>query len=118
MPRRTLTALIACLAIACTSIFAASSFAGSSGSGGSAAQGNSPSLSAAASCKSVRYGGRSYVLYKKGVSCLFAKRWVRRLHRSRGRNKPPGFKCSSGTKYRTGGGCTRGNRVFGWHPGD
>ena len=66
----------------------------------------------------VRYGGRSYVLYKRGVRCVFAKRWVRRLNRSRGRNKPAGFKCSSGSKFRTGGSCVRGNRVFGWHPGD
>jgi hypothetical protein len=117
MPRRSLTALIACLAIACTSIFAASSFAGSSGSGTKAERGSAP-VSAAASCKTVRYGGRSYVLYKKGVRCVFAKRWVRRLNRSQGRNKPAGFKCSSGSKFRSGGSCVRGNRVFGWHRGD
>jgi hypothetical protein len=117
MTRRSLPVLVACLALVCTSVFASSSLAGSGGSG-SAEQG-SAQVSAAASCKTVRYSGRSYILYRQGkVRCLFAKRWVRRLHRSKGRNKPPGWKCSSGSKYRTGGGCTRGSRAFGWHPGD
>jgi hypothetical protein len=115
MSRRHLAILTACLALACTSIFAGTSFAGSSG--GSAAEA-SGELSAAASCKTVRYGGRGYVLFRKNVRCLFAKRWVRRLNRSRGANKPKGFKCTSGSKFRTGGQCVRGKRVFGWHPGD
>lgn len=73
----------------------------------------------AAACNTVRYGGRAYVLYRQGrVGCTFAKRWVRRLRASAGRNKPPGWRCSSGSRYRTGGGCTRSNRTFGWHPAD
>ena len=73
----------------------------------------------AAACNTVRYGGRAYVLYRTGrVGCTFAKRWVRRLNRSRGASKPPGWRCTSGSGYRTGGGCTRGSRAFGWHPLD
>jgi hypothetical protein len=72
-----------------------------------------------AGCKTVHYGGRSYVLYRKGrVRCLFAKRWVRRLNRSRGDNSPPGWACESGTNFRTGGACSKGRRAFGWHPAD
>ena len=114
MPRRPLTVLILCLAIACTSVFASASMAGAGNSGTSA----SAQVSAAASCKTVRYGGRSYVLYRKGVRCTFAKRWVRRLARSGGANKPRGFKCTSGSNFRTGGNCSKGSRMFGWHPGD
>ena len=82
------------------------------------ASAGSPQASAAA-CNSVRYGGEAYVLYRQGgVKCKFAKRWVKRLHRSSGQNKPAGWKCSSGTRYRTGGQCTKGSKAFGWHPGD
>jgi hypothetical protein len=73
----------------------------------------------AAACNSVRYDGRSYVLYRQGaVRCKFARKWVRRLHRSEGRNEPAGWTCSSGSNFRTGGGCTKGRKAFGWHPGD
>jgi hypothetical protein len=73
----------------------------------------------AAACNSVRYDGRSYVLYRQGaVRCKFARKWVRRLHRSEGRNEPRGWTCSSGSNFRTGGGCTKGRKAFGWHPGD
>jgi hypothetical protein len=76
-------------------------------------------VSAAAACNTVRYGGKGYVLFRQGgVKCKFAKRWVKRLHNSGGQNKPAGWKCSSGTKYKTGGQCTKGSKAFGWHPGD
>jgi hypothetical protein len=73
----------------------------------------------AAACNSVRYDGRSYVMYRQGaVRCKFARKWVRRLHRSEGQNEPSGWTCSSGSNFRTGGGCTKGRKAFGWHPGD
>lgn len=75
-----------------------------------------PSATIAAACTSVSYGERTYVMYRRGVSCAFARRWVRRLHYRK--QEPRGWRCSSGTRYRTGGGCARGRRSFGWHPGD
>jgi hypothetical protein len=60
----------------------------------------------------------SYVLYRRGVSCTFAKRWAKRLASSNGRRKPSGYACSSGSKFRGGGYCERGKRHFGWHGGD
>ena len=58
------------------------------------------------------------MLYRRGVSCTFAKSWVKRLAASRGRTKPSGWSCSSGSGYRTGGYCERRGRHFGWHPAD
>ena len=71
---------------------------------------------AAAGCTSVSYGGRGYVLYRHRVKCAYARRWVKRLHRTR--QGPQGWDCRSGSNFRTGGRCERGTRFFGWHPGD
>lgn len=71
-----------------------------------------------AACNGVKVDGRGYVLYRRGVTCTFAKRWVKRLASSGGKRKPAGYTCSSGSKYRGGGYCERGNRHFGWHTGD
>jgi hypothetical protein len=88
-------------------------------SNGQPAAGAAGADAVAAACQSVRYGGRAYVLGKsRRVRCLFAKRWVRRLNRSRGDNSPPGWTCESGSNFRTGGSCSKGNRYFGWHPYD
>ena len=98
-------------AAACAAALAAMPVtAGATGSPGGGPQ--------AAACNTVSYDGRAFVLYRKNVGCLFAKRWERRLHASRGENKPPGWRCRSRSRYRTGGRCTNGSRVFGWHPGD
>ena len=70
----------------------------------------------AAGCRSVAYADRSYVLARDGVGCRFAKRWVRRLH-AHGEG-PRGWRCESGSDYRTGGTCARGDRLFAWHPYD
>jgi hypothetical protein len=70
-----------------------------------------------AGCNTVAYGGRTFVLYKTGVTCAFARRWVRTLNRTR--RGPRGWTCSSGSRFRTGGFCQKGRRYqFGWHPGD
>jgi hypothetical protein len=66
-------------------------------------------------CGSVSYGGRGYVLYYTGMSCTKARTRVRHVH---GYKRLRGWRCSSGTKFRTGGYCKRGRRNFGWHPGD
>jgi hypothetical protein len=100
--------VLACLAIACTAVPAPASST------------TSPTTASRAACSTVRYGGRTYILYKQRVKCRFARRWVKRLHRTK--EGPPGWKCSSGSNYRTGGYCERrsegGKRLFGWHPGD
>jgi hypothetical protein len=69
-----------------------------------------------AGCSSVRYGGRGYVLYKRGVKCSWARRWVKRVHRTK--EGPRKWTCTSGSDFRTGGYCERGAKHFGWHPGD
>jgi len=69
----------------------------------------------AAACGSVSYGGRDYVLYYRGMGFATARRRVRHVHPHRGLS---GWRCSSGTRFRTGGYCKRGRRHFGWHPGD
>ena len=71
-----------------------------------------------AACNAVKVDGRSHVMYRRGVSCTFARKWVKRLAASSGRRKPAGYACSSGSKFRSGGYCERGNRHFGWHSGD
>jgi hypothetical protein len=68
------------------------------------------------SCNVVRVGERAYVMYRLGVPCSWAKRWVERLHASGGRSKPAGFSCTSGSKFRGGGWCERGDKHFGWDP--
>lgn len=70
------------------------------------------------SCTVVKVSSRAHVLYRREVSCSFAKRWVKRLAATRGRSKPGGWSCSSGSRFRTGGYCQRGERHFGWHPLD
>jgi hypothetical protein len=68
-----------------------------------------------ARCGSVSYGGRTYVMGHVRISCPSARRKIRYVHR---RKRLPGWECESGTNFRTGGGCTRGRKYFGWHPGD
>lgn len=67
-------------------------------------------------CGTVSYAGRTYIMYRNNVGCRFAKRAIRRLHSTR--RAPRGWRCGSGTRYRTGGGCVDGRRNFGWHPVD
>jgi len=78
----------------------------------------SPRELQASSCSSVKVGGKSHLLYRRGVSCSYAKRWVRKLNATRGRSKPRGWSCSSGSKFRGGGYCAKGNKHFGWYRGE
>ena len=67
-------------------------------------------------CQTVSYGGRTFIMYRQGVKCSYARRWVKRLHRTK--HGPKRWDCSSGSNFRTGGYCERGSRHFGWHPAD
>jgi hypothetical protein len=78
----------------------------------------SPRELTTSSCNVVKVSDRAFVMYRRGVPCTWSKRWVRRLAASQGRNKPRGFTCSSGSKFRGGGYCERGSKHFGWHSGD
>jgi len=73
------------------------------------------SSAAAARCDTVAYGGRTFILSYRGLSCASARRKVRYVHRHRGLR---GWRCSSGSGFRTGGFCRRGRRHFAWHPVD
>ena len=78
----------------------------------------SPRELQASSCTAVKVGGKSHLLYRRGVSCSYAKRWVRKLHSTRGRTKPRGWACSSGSKFSGGGYCAKGRKHFGWYRGE
>jgi hypothetical protein len=70
------------------------------------------SASAARNCDT-----RRFVIYAfGGVTCRQARRRVRWMRNHR--RGYPGYKCSSGSDYRTGAYCKRGRRVFGFHPYD
>ena len=69
----------------------------------------------ASRCGTVRYGGRTFILSYRGLSCKSARRKVRHVHRHR---RLRGWRCSSGSRFRTGGFCKRGRRHFAWHPPD
>jgi hypothetical protein len=70
----------------------------------------------ASRCGTVRYDGRTFILYYRGLSCRSARRKVRRVHNN---ERLRGWACSSGSGFRTGGYCQRTRRkYFGWHPGD
>ncbi len=69
----------------------------------------------ASRCGSVSYGGRTYVLAYKGLSCRSARRKVRHVHLHKSLS---GWKCTSGSRFRTGGYCKRDASFFSWHPGD
>jgi hypothetical protein len=72
-------------------------------------------VATSAACNSVRYEGRTYVLYRRAVGCRSARRKVRYVHRHK---RLPGWRCQSGSNFETGGGCSRGRKLFGWHPLD
>jgi len=76
---------------------------------------NRRSSASVARCGSVSYGGRAYILSYRRISCYSARRGVRYVHRHK---RLPGWRCSSGSRFRTGGYCSRGSKSFGWHPGD
>ena len=79
-----------------------------------AQRGETPSAQAAR-CQTVTYGGRTYVMYHQRIRCRSARRKIRYVHRHK---RLPGWSCESGTNFRTGGGCSRGRKLFGWHPAD
>ena len=66
-------------------------------------------------CSTVSYSGRTFVLFYRGMQCSTARRRVRYVNANRGL---PGWRCSSGSRFRSGGYCDRGRAYFGWHPGD
>lgn len=78
-----------------------------------AAAADGPLASAAATPRSC---AAPFVMYVTDVRCSFARRWIRSLRSGDG--GPRGWDCSSGSKFRTGGYCERGQRSFGWHPAD
>jgi hypothetical protein len=76
-----------------------------------------PRQLSSSSCTVVKVDGHAYVLYRQGVTCEWAKNWVRRLAASHGRAKPAGWSCTSGLRYRGNAWCERGGKHFGWDDG-
>ena len=65
----------------------------------------------------IRLGGKRFAFYKHRVTCLGARRAVRRLYETYGRRGTPrGFKCRSRSRFRKTGGCrtSSGSRYFGY----
>ncbi len=85
------------------------------GSSAPADTGGPSAQALAAKCQSVSYGGNRYILDYQGIGCRSARRKVRYVHEHK---RLPGWKCQSGTNFRTGGGCVRGSKVVGWYPAD
>jgi len=88
----------------------------------SAAQ-SSAEASAKRTCRSdvIRLGGRTYVFYKRNMSCERSKLYARHVYESNGHWWPRKFECSSGDDYRSGGSCIKRkgqNEYFGWYPPD
>lgn len=79
--------------------------------GAAAAAAPAPTAESAACPGSIRLGGRAYAYYQQGVNCGRARRAVRRLYATRGREGAPrGFRCRSRSNFRRHGGCTTRNR--------
>jgi hypothetical protein len=78
----------------------------------------SPRQLQASSCTAVKINGKSFILYRNGLSCSYSKRWARKVAATRGRSKPRGYKCTSGSKFRGGGYCQKGSKHFGWYRGE
>jgi hypothetical protein len=70
-------------------------------------------------CTTINLGGPK-VFTKHNMRCKKAKRYARRLYKTRGDDKPPNFRCSSGSNFRDGGFCKHKtkDKNFGWHPAD
>ena len=103
MTRRLTLVALACAALALPS-------------GATAARSDTDASATSARCQTVSYGGRTYVMYRNRVKCANSRRWIKRLHRTK--RGPKGWNCGSGSNFRSGGNCSRGQRYFGWHPGD
>jgi hypothetical protein len=78
---------------------------------------SAPRQLSSSSCTVVKVSGRNFVLYHQGVTCAWAKNWVRRLAASHGRDKPAGWSCTSGRQFRANAWCERGGKHFGWDDG-
>jgi hypothetical protein len=85
--------------------------------GASARDGDHPRELGTSSCNVVRLDGRTYVLYRQGVPCSWARRWIRLLADTHGHRKPGGFSCTSGAGFRGNAWCERGSEHFGWDSG-
>lgn len=83
-----------------------------------AAAESGPIATAAACPDAIRLGGRRYAYYQHRVKCRRARRAVRRLYATRGRDGTPrGFRCRSQSGFRRTGGCVNSSRTryFGFH---
>jgi hypothetical protein len=70
-------------------------------------------------CTTINLGGPK-VFTKHNMRCTKAKHYARRLYKTRGDDKPPNFRCSSGSNFRDGGFCEHKtkDKNFAWHPAD
>ncbi len=76
-----------------------------------AAADTGPIAMAAACPDAIRLGGRRYAYYQHRVNCRRARRAVRRLYATRGREGTPrGFRCKSTSGFRRAGGCVNASR--------
>ena len=80
---------------------------------GTGARAAAPQAVASACPSTIRLGNRRYAYFQRGVNCTRARRAVRRLYSTYGRQgRPRGFRCRSVTRFRRNGACRRSSRAY------
>lgn len=98
LARCTLLACLLCLALAAPAAAPAS---------------RGPEAHLSACPDSIRLGNRTFAYYQHRVNCTRARRAVRRLYATYGREgRPRGFRCRSRNRFRRSGACRSGSRYF------
>ena len=99
--RCTLAALTLCLALAVPAALPADRAVAPQSSAAS------PKATASACPSTIRLGNRRFAYFQRGrVNCTRARRAVRRLYATYGREgRPRGFRCRSDTRFRRNGAC-------------
>ncbi|MDQ4048051.1 MAG: hypothetical protein M3131_01520, partial [Actinomycetota bacterium] len=111
LSRCTLVALSLCLALAAPAAAPADPAAAPEASAAA------PEAKASACPSTIRLGNRRYAYFQRRVNCTRARRAVRRLYATYGRQgRPRGFRCRSRNRFRGNAGCrnSTGSRYFGF----
>ena len=100
LSRCTLVTLTLCLALAAPAAVSADRAA--------APDASAPEAGASACPTTIWLGGRRHAYFQRGrVNCTRARRAVRRLYATYGREgRPRGFRCRSTNRFRRSGGCS------------
>ncbi len=107
LSRCTFVALTLCL------VLAAPTTAPTDRAAAAQASAASPEATASACPTTIRLGNRRFAYYQRRVNCRRARRAVRRLYATYGREgRPRGFRCRSPNRFRRYGSCRRSRSVY------